>query len=46
MSEKTEKLLKEGFKLTKDMKTKKIKDMKVIDDIFDKFVKKLYLKKA
>lgn len=28
------------------MKTKKIKDMKMIDETFEKFIKKLHLKKA
>jgi hypothetical protein len=46
LSERTEQLLSEGFKLTKDMKGKKIKDMRTIDDIFDKIVKKVQLKKA
>lgn len=46
LSERTELLLSEGFKLTKDMKTKKIKDMRQIDEVFDKILKKLQLKKA
>jgi hypothetical protein len=32
-------LLKEGFALIKDMKGKKIGDMKTIDDKFEKIVK-------
>jgi len=46
LGERTEVLLSEGFKLTKDMKTKKIKDMKQIDDVFEKILKKLQIKKA
>lgn len=46
MSNRTEILLKDGFALTKDMKTKKIKDMKMIDEIFDRITKKVMLKKA
>ncbi len=41
LSDRTELLIKDGFKLTKDMKTKKIKDMKMIDEIFDKIIKKI-----
>jgi len=32
LSSRTETLLKEGFSLTKEMKARKIKDMKEIDD--------------
>lgn len=46
LSERTDVLLSEGFKLTKDMKTKKIKDMKQIDEVFEKILKKLQIKKA
>lgn len=42
----TETLMKDGFALTKDMKSKKIKDMKMIDEIFERIVKKVLLKKA
>jgi hypothetical protein len=38
--------LREGFQLTKDMKSKKIKDMKMIDEIFERITKKIHLKKA
>jgi hypothetical protein len=38
--------LKDGYQLSKDMKTKKIKDMKVIDDVFEMILKKVQLKKA
>ena len=30
-----------GLRLTKDMKSKKIKDMRQIDEIFEKLMKKL-----
>ncbi len=46
LSSRTEVFLKEGFALTKDMKSKKIKDMKMIDEIFERIVKKVMLKKA
>ena len=46
MTQRTEVFLKEGFALTKDMKSKKIKDMKMIDEIFERIVKKVMLKKA
>ena len=46
MASTTEVLLKDGFALTKDMKARKIKDMKSVDDLFDRLVKKLLLKKA
>lgn len=46
LSERTDMLLSDGFKLTKDMKTKKIKDMKSIDEVFDKIIKKVQMKKA
>ena len=46
MSEKSEVLLKEGCKLTKEMKSKKIKDMKTIDEVFEKIAKKVQMKKA
>lgn len=46
LSERTDLLLSDGFKLTKDMKTKKIKDMKSIDEVFDKIIKKVQMKKA
>jgi len=46
MASVTESMLKEGFALTKDMKQRKIKDMKAIDDAFDRIVKKVLLKKA
>jgi hypothetical protein len=42
----TEVMLKDGFSLTKDMKSKKIKDMKAIDEMFDRIVKKIMHKKA
>lgn len=32
--------------MTKDMKQKKIRDMKLIDEIFDKIAKKIQMKKA
>ena len=41
LSDRSEQLLKDGFKLTKDMKTKKIKDMKMIDEVFEKIIKKI-----
>lgn len=43
---KTESFLKEGYQLSKDMKMKKIKDMKIIDDVFEKIAKKVMMKKA
>jgi len=46
MCDSTEVFLKEGFSMTKDMKQKKIKDMKMIDEIFEKIVKKVMLRKA
>ncbi len=46
LSERTDMLLSDGFKLTKDMKTKKIKDMRAIDEVFDKIQKKILMKKA
>ena len=46
LSERTEILLSDTFKLTKDMKTKKIKDMKSIDETFDKLIRKIQVKKA
>lgn len=46
LNERTEILLKEGFSLTKDMKQKKIRDMKMIDDVFERIIKKIMLKKA
>jgi len=46
LSERTELLLTEGFKLTKDMKSKKIKDMKSIDEVFERVIKKVQMKKA
>lgn len=46
LSERTELLLSDGFKLAKDMKSQKIKDMRAIDDIFDKIQKKLLMRKA
>lgn len=46
LNERTEILLKEGFALTKDMKQKKIRDMKMIDEVFEKITKKIMLKKA
>lgn len=41
LSLKTEELLKAGFTLTKDMKSKKIKDMGVIDEKFEKIIKQV-----
>lgn len=38
--------MKEGFNLAKDMKQKKIRDMKMIDEVFEKIAKKVMLKKA
>ena len=38
--------MQEGFKLTKDMKQRKIKDMRQIDEVFEKILKKLQIKKA
>ena len=46
LSNRTEILLKEGFGLAKDMKQKKIKDMKQIDDLFERIVKKILHKKV
>lgn len=39
-------MLLEGLKLTKDMKVKKIQDMKHIDDKFEGIIKQVQLKKA
>ena len=41
LGERTELMLGDGFKLTKDMKGKKIKDMRAIDDIFETIIKKV-----
>lgn len=46
ISNQTEELLKEGYKLTKEMKSNKIKDMKTIDEKFEKVVKAVQMKKA
>lgn len=46
LCERTEGFLKEGFALTKEMKAKKIKDMKEMDENFDKLIKLLQFKKA
>lgn len=46
ISNKTEELLKDGYKLTKEMKSNKIKDMKAIDEKFEKVVKAVQMKKA
>jgi ElaB/YqjD/DUF883 family membrane-anchored ribosome-binding protein len=46
LSERTEMLLSDGFKLAKDMKSQKIKDMRSIDEVFDKIQKKLLMRKA
>ncbi len=46
LSERTEQLLSEGLKLSKDMKSQKIKDMKSIDEVFEKIQKKLLMRKA
>jgi predicted nucleotidyltransferase len=46
LANKTEAFLKEGYQLSKDMKMKKIRDMKIIDDVFEKITKKVLMKKA
>jgi kelch-like protein 10 len=46
MMQKTESLLKDGLKMTKDLKQTKLKDMKKIDEKFEIISKKIMMKKA